>query len=91
MTRDEAQKRINEWRLIEATTVWQDFLQGLGALERVHDLILRKSKDRDKLFRSQGALEVVSIVARAQAIQMREATDVLNGKARTTEKSARIQ
>ena len=90
MTRDEAQKRINEWRLIEATTVWQDFLQGLGALERVHDLILRKSKDRDKLFRSQGALEVVSIVARAQAIQMREATETLDGK-RKTEQSARIQ
>jgi len=90
MTKEEAQKRINEWRIVEATTVWQDLMQGLGALERVHDLVLRKSKDRDKLFRSQGALEVVSIVARAKDIQIREAVETLDGK-RTTAQSARVQ
>jgi hypothetical protein len=91
MTREEAQNRINEWRIVEATTVWADLMQGLGALERVHELVLRKGKDRDKLFRSQGALEVVSIVARAKDIQIREAADVLSGKTRATEKSVRVQ
>jgi hypothetical protein len=91
MTKDEAQKRINEWRIVEATTAWQDLMQGLGTLERVHELVLRKSKDPDKLFRSQGALEVVSIVAKAKDIQLREAVDVLDGKVRTTERSARVQ
>jgi hypothetical protein len=65
-------------------------MQGLGTLERVHELVLRKSKDPDKLYRSQGALEVVSIVARAKDIQIREATETLDGK-RTTAQSARIQ
>jgi len=90
MTREEAQNRINEWRIVEATTVWKDLMQGLGALERVHELVLRKGKERDKLFRSQGALEVVSIVARAKDIQIREAVETLDGK-RKTEHSARVQ
>jgi len=91
MTREEAQKRLDEWRIVEATGVWQDLMLGLGALERVHDMVLRESKDRDKIFKSQGAVKIISVIVKARENQIREAIEIMEGKHRTTERSARVQ
>jgi len=90
MTKEQAQKRVEEWHIVAATTVWQDFIDGIGALERVHESVLRKSQDEKKIFKSQGALDVINVVAKARDNQIREAVEIMEGK-RTTEQSARVR
>jgi hypothetical protein len=91
MDKDKAQQRLQEWRIVEATGVWQDFVEGMKALEKVHILALRKTENEKKIYRSQGALDVISVVLNAPRNQVNEALSIVEGKQRTTGVPARVQ
>ena len=90
MTREQALQRVAEWKVIEKTSVWNDLVDGMIRLEMVHSLVLHKSTDPQKIFKAQGACDILGALLRAKDNQLKEANDVIEGK-RVTGQPARVQ
>jgi chaperonin cofactor prefoldin len=89
MTKEEAQTRIAEWKAVESTRVWNDFIEGMTVLGKMHRNTLERTDDDRKLYRSQGAMAVIRTVLDARMNQVKEALEIIEGKTRTTDPSAR--
>lgn len=90
MTPEEAQARIAEWKLIEGTRVWNDFMEGVMVLGKMHLNTLEREVDEKKIYRSQGAMTIIKTVLDARGNQVKEALEIIEGKVWTTAKSARF-
>lgn len=91
MTPEEAQVKMSEWKVIEATSVWSDLMEGLRVLGKLHQNTLERAEDEKKLYKSQGAMQIIRTVMDARTNQMKELAEIVTGKStRTTAKAARF-
>jgi hypothetical protein len=91
MTPEEAQVKMSEWKVIEGTSVWADLVEGLKVLGKMHQNTLERSEDDRKMYRAQGSLQIIRTVLDARGNQIRELTDIIEGRSkRTTAQAARF-